>query len=182
MSAGIHRIALGGACVKPWLLNILACPICKTHPLTLHILKVEENKLEDPTVLASELITHQAKGVLSEPSLGPIHNLSGDKLVDDRLVAARKAFALLSKRKPSPEALRPLVDYFHGIEILEGVLRCEKCSRFYPIGSRISSIPELLPDGGRDREADLAFLRKHQKTLPKVILVASKPFALESKG
>ena len=167
--------------MKPWLLNILACPICKVHPLTLYVLKAEENKLKDPTELANELITHQAKGVLSEPSLGPIHNLSGEKLVDNRLAAARKAFAELSKRKPSPEALRPLVDYFHGIEILEGALRCEKCGRFYPIGSRIASIPELLPDGGRDREADLAFLRKHQRVLPQVIVVGSKPFALDSK-
>jgi len=167
--------------VRPWLLNILACPICKTHPLTLYVLKAEENKLKDPAELANELVTHQAKGVLSEPSLGPIHNLSGEKMVDDRLAAARKAFAALSKRKPSPEALRPLVDYFHGIEILEGALRCEKCGRFYPIGSRISSIPELLPDGGRDREADLAFLRKHQKVLPQVIVVGSKPFALDLK-
>lgn len=182
MSAGSHWIPHGGSSVKPWLLNILACPICKNHPLTLHILKVEENKLKDPAELAGELITHQAKGVLSEPSLGPIHNLSGDAVVDTRLAGARKAFAALSKRKPSPETLRPLVDYFHGLEILEGVLRCERCSRFYPIGSRISSIPELLPDGGRDREADVAFLRKHQKTLPKVLLTGSKPFALESKA
>jgi uncharacterized protein YbaR (Trm112 family) len=150
--------------------------------LTVHILKVEENKLKDPKELATELITHQTKGVLSELSLGPVHNLSGDKMVDERLTAARKAFAALSKRNPSPDALRPLVDYFYGIEILEGVLRCEKCHRFYPIGSRIASIPELLPDGGRDREADLAFLRKYQKELPEALLRSSKPYALESKA
>ena len=165
--------------MKPWLLNILACPICKEHPLTTHVIKVESTRLRDKKGLAEELATHHKKGVLSEPSMGPVHNLSKSKTFDKRLNAARQAFAALSKQKPTTAALRPLVDYFHGLEVLVGALRCELCERFFPIGSRISSIPELLPDGVRDKKADLAFLQKYQGVLPEIIVLGSKPFSLK---
>jgi len=165
--------------LKPWLLNVLACPICKTDPLTVYVVQVGRNRLQDKKGLAGELITHHQKGVLSEPSLEPVHNLSQDKTFDKRLLKARQVFASLAKKKPDPEDLIPLVDYFHGVEIEVGALRCEKCSRWYPIGSRIETIPEMLPDSGREKAADLAFLRKHRDVLPDVILTDSKPFGLE---
>lgn len=171
----------GGSLLKPWLLNILACPICKEHPLTVHIIQVESNELKDSASLAKELVLHFKKGVLSEPSLGPVHNLSSNKDVDKWLTAARNAFAGLAKQKPSPITLQPLVDFLHRLEVLEGVLRCEKCRRFYPIGSRIVGVPELLPDTQRDKEADLAFLRKHKDVLPEKLLSGSKPFTLKSQ-
>jgi uncharacterized protein YbaR (Trm112 family) len=165
--------------MKPWLLNILACPICKEHPVTTYVLKVETNRLRGKKELAGELITHHKKGVLSEPSLGPVHNLSGDKTFDKRLKSARQVFAALAKQKPTPADLVPLVEYFHGLEVTVGAMRCEKCERWYPIGSRIDTVPEMLPDAVRDQKADLAFLRKYRKVLPKVIVFQSKPFAIE---
>jgi uncharacterized protein YbaR (Trm112 family) len=165
--------------VKPWLLNVLACPICKADPLTVYVVQVGRNRLQDKKGLAGELITHHQKGVLSEPSLEPVHNLSQDKTFDKRLLKARQVFASLSKKKPDPQDLIPLVDYFHGIEIEIGALRCEQCSRWYPIGSRIETIPEMLPDSGREKAADLAFLRKHRDVLPAVVVTESKPFALD---
>jgi uncharacterized protein YbaR (Trm112 family) len=168
--------------MKPWLLNILACPICKEHPLTIHILQVEKNKIEDFKALADELIVHYKKGVLSEPSLGPVHDLSSSTTFNQRLAAARKAFSVFSQQKPSAAALKPLVEYYHGLEIIAGTLRCEKCHRWYPIGSRISSVPELLPDTERKRKPDLDFLRKYQDVLPESILRDSKPFSIEPQG
>jgi uncharacterized protein YbaR (Trm112 family) len=177
--AGIHHVPVGGSLLKPWLLNILACPICKEHPLSVHIIQVESNAVKDSEGLAKELVLHLKKGVLSEPALEPVHNLSGNKDVDKWLAAARSAFAGLAKQKPTPEGLQPLVDFLHRLEVLEGVLRCEKCRRFYPIGSRIVGVPELLPDTQRDKEADLAFLRKHKDVLPEKLLSSSKPFTLK---
>jgi uncharacterized protein YbaR (Trm112 family) len=165
--------------VKPWLLNILACPICKEHPLTTYVLDVKKNRLKDKKGLAEELVVHYQRGILSEPSLEPVHNLSKDKAFDQRLSKARKVFATLSKQKPKAPDLMPLVEYFHGLEIVEGALRCEKCGRWFPVGSRVETIPELLPDAGRDKKADVAFLRKHREVLPQVILTGSKPFVLE---
>ncbi len=165
--------------MKPWLLNILACPICKDHPLSVYVLDVKKNRLKDKKGLAGELIVHHQRGVLSEPSLEPVHNLSKDKTFDQRLAKARKVFASLSRQKPDAQDLVPLAEYFHGTEIQEGAMRCEKCERWFPIGSRIETIPELLPDAGRDKKADIAFLQKHRDVLPKVILTGSKPFAIE---
>lgn len=166
--------------MKPWLLNVLACPVCKEHPVTAYVVQVKKNPLRDKKGLAGELIAHHQKGILSEPSLEPVHNLSKDKTFDNRLTKARKVFASLSRQKPEPMDLLPLVEYFFGLEILVGALRCEKCERFYPVGSRIESIPELLPDSGRDQKADLAFLRKHRKVLPDVIVMGSKPVSLDA--
>lgn len=165
--------------MKPWLLNVLACPICKEHPLTTYVLQVGKNRLRDKKGLAGELIAHHKKGVLSEPSLGPVHNLSGDKVFEKRLTKARQVFTTLSKQKPEPADLVPLTEYFHGLEVIVGAMRCEKCERWYPIGSRIESIPEMLPDDGRDQKADLTFLRKYRDALPEVLVYGSKPFALE---
>ena len=165
--------------MKPWLLNILACPICKEHPLTTYVLAVKKNRLKDKKGLAGELVTHYNRGVLSEPSLEPVHNLSKDKTFDQRLAKARKVYVALSKQKPKSEDLVPLVDYFHGLEILVGAMRCETCERWFPIGSRVETIPELLPDTGRDKKADIAFLKKYRELLPQVIVTGSKPFVLE---
>jgi uncharacterized protein YbaR (Trm112 family) len=165
--------------VKPWLLNILACPICKEHPLTVYVVNVKRNRLRDKKGLAAELVMHYQRGVLSEPSLEPVHNLSKEKVFDQRLTKARKVFAALSKKKPNPQDLMPLVEYFHGLEVQVGALRCEKCQRWYPVGSRVETIPELLPDSGRDKKADVVFLQKHREVLPEIILTGSKPFVLE---
>jgi hypothetical protein len=43
----------------------------------------------------------------------------------------------------------------------------------------LEMISELLPDTGRDKKADVAFLEKHRKVLPQVIITGSKPFVLE---
>ena len=174
-----EKLSLEASVLKPWLLNILACPICKEHPLTTYVVDVKRNRLREKKDLASELVVHYQRGVLSEPSLEPVHNLSKDKVFDQRLAKARRVFAALSKQKPTAQDLMPLVEYFHGIEIQVGALRCPKCHRWFPIGSRVETIPELLPDAGRDKNADVEFLRKYRNVLPDVILTGSKPFVLE---
>ena len=64
-------------------------------------------------------------------------------------------------------------------EIVEGVLYCPSCGRWYPI---INKIPRLLPDQIREktRKAELAFLRKHRGKLPEKIVLEGKPFNLSS--
>ncbi len=61
-------------------------------------------------------------------------------------------------------------------EIVDGVLYCPKCGRWYPI---IEEIPILLPDHLRNKEEDLAFLRKYADRLPDKITREGKPFSLE---
>jgi len=59
--------------------------------------------------------------------------------------------------------------------VLEGVLYCTECSRFYPI---IEEIPIMLPDELRDKKQDLDFLKKNQEKLPEKIIKQSSPWHL----
>ncbi len=58
-------------------------------------------------------------------------------------------------------------------EIIEGVIYCPKCSRFYPI---INTIPVMLPDELRDRDKDLKFLESWKHKLPDKIVNKAKPW------
>ncbi|HDJ26154.1 MAG TPA: Trm112 family protein [Candidatus Bathyarchaeota archaeon] len=63
-------------------------------------------------------------------------------------------------------------------EVVEGVLYCPGCGRWYPI---IDEIPRLLPDHIRRaqmKEEELAFLRKHAGELPDEITREGKPYSL----
>ena len=61
------------------------------------------------------------------------------------------------------------------IIIIEGILYCKKCSRFYPI---IDEIPIMLPDELREKEKDLEFLNKWKNNIPQKILNNANPWHL----
>lgn len=60
-------------------------------------------------------------------------------------------------------------------EIVEGILICPKCNRWFPIKDEI---PILLPDEFRKKSEDLEFLRKYSDKIPKEILEKGKPVNL----
>ena len=60
-------------------------------------------------------------------------------------------------------------------EIVEGVIYCPKCSRFYPI---INTIPIMLPDELRNKDEEVKFLKTWQKDLPDKIINKAKPWHL----
>jgi uncharacterized protein YbaR (Trm112 family) len=64
---------------------------------------------------------------------------------------------------------------FNWVEIVDGVLYCPNCKRWYPI---IDEIPELLPDELRDKERELAFLLTQSNRIPEDITKSGKPFNL----
>jgi len=59
--------------------------------------------------------------------------------------------------------------------ILEGVLFCSKCSRFYPI---IEEIPIMLPDELRDKKQEIEFLKNNKDKLPEKIIANANPWHL----
>ena len=61
------------------------------------------------------------------------------------------------------------------IIIIEGILYCKKCLRFYPI---IDEIPIMLPDELREKEKDLEFLNKWKNNIPQKILTNANPWHL----
>ena len=58
-------------------------------------------------------------------------------------------------------------------EIVEGLLICHNCDRWYPI---IEEIPYMLPDELRDGKDDLPFMEKWKEKFPKTTLEKGKPF------
>jgi uncharacterized protein YbaR (Trm112 family) len=60
-------------------------------------------------------------------------------------------------------------------EIVEGLIVCPKCLRWYPIRDEI---PEMLPDELRKEKEDLPFLKKWKEKVPKKIVSEGKPFNL----
>jgi len=71
------------------------------------------------------------------------------------------------KEKPCEECYR--------IEIVEGILVCPECNRWYPI---IDEIPHMLPDNLRNKNEDLSFLKKHKNEVDEEVLRSGKPFNL----
>ena len=62
-----------------------------------------------------------------------------------------------------------------GDTVIDGVLFCGQCSRFYPI---IDEIPVMLPDDLRSRKEDLEFLTRWKDRLPKETVASGKPVNL----
>ncbi len=66
----------------------------------------------------------------------------------------------------------------NGQVIVDGVLLCIECSRYYPI---IDEIPVMLPDNLRNRKEDMAFLEKWTAQLPDKVVHGGKPWNLSDK-
>ena len=65
-----------------------------------------------------------------------------------------------------------------GEEIIDGVLTCSECNRFYPI---VEEIPIMLPDERRRERDDLDFLLKWRDKLPENLVYHGKPFSLQKE-
>lgn len=63
-------------------------------------------------------------------------------------------------------------------EIVEGMIVCPECLRWYPIREEI---PEMLPDELRKENEDLPFLRKWKGKIPEKIQLEGKPFNIGSR-
>jgi len=80
------------------------------------------------------------------------------------------------------------IDKHHPLELIElstrdgivvdGVLICSKCNRFYPI---VEEIPVMLPDELRKRDEDLKFLSKWADKLPEKVVYEGVPIHLEKR-
>ncbi len=66
-----------------------------------------------------------------------------------------------------------------GEEIVEGIILCPKCQRWYPIREEI---PEMLPDELREKKDEIAFLEKWKNKISEKTLLEGKPFNLKDKN
>jgi uncharacterized protein YbaR (Trm112 family) len=184
--------------LKPWLLNILACPIDKHHPLESYFYKWETSqeeleKINSEAGKPNQNFTKQYRHMAKQISDGTISPLSLKAIVDqaesgsalelqcdmlkfiDRLSFEedKSEGSLLAKY---PEGIDVLYRYLNLLEVEEGLLRCPKCGRWYPIGNSVETIPELMPDDLRDAEKDTEWLRKWIDKIPDSVKNEGKPF------
>ena len=63
--------------------------------------------------------------------------------------------------------------------IVDGVLLCHQCGRYYPI---IDEIPVMLPDSLRNRKEDLEFLERWKAKIPAAVSGGGLPWNLRTAG
>ena len=132
------------------MLDILACPMDKNYPLDLIELHVKE--LENDNLRESNFkFPNDEKKTIK-------NNLTVNQEINN-------IRAEVNKDKDKDKV----------IVIIEGILYCRKCLRFYPI---IDEIPIMLPDELREKEKDLEFLNKWKNNIPQKILKNANPWHL----
>lgn len=132
--------------MKKHMLDILACPIDKNYPLELIELNVKD--------LEKEFLKENNYPINNEEEQNNfIKKNNRDKVNQENEIKDNEKV----------------------IVIIDGILYCKKCSRFYPI---IDEIPIMLPDELREKENDLQFLKKWKDCIPEDILKNSNPWHL----
>lgn len=170
--------------MKPWLLNILACPIDKHHPLEAHIFRWETQDIEKIAAQMGQpkkgldekynILKKQLRdGTISPPAQAAVHDHTGIKAA---ALLHAKTVKLLKGKPEKVEELDILYSYMNTLELAEGLLFCSECKRWYPIGSAVEGIPELMPDELREEEKDLTWLKKWEMIIPDNLLKNGKPF------
>lgn len=129
------------------MLDILACPIDKNYPLELIELNVKELEKDKRKENYHPLNSEENNNIVKKnKNSGGGNKVNGIKQNDEKVIV-----------------------------VIDGILYCKKCSRFYPI---IDEIPIMLPDELREKEKDLQFLKKWKHTIPEEILTQSNPWHL----
>lgn len=133
--------------MKKHMLDILACPIDKNYPLELIELHVKELEKDKIKENYHPLNSDENNNIVKKnKNSGGVNKVNEIKHNDEKVIV-----------------------------VIDGILYCKKCSRFYPI---IDEIPIMLPDELREKEKDLQFLKKWKHTIPEEILTQSNPWHL----
>ena len=185
--------------MKPWLLNVLACPIDKHHPLEPYFFtwENEDDELEKiqreagkPNKIFSKQYKHLVNQIIDK-TISPLsllsitdktQNLSTYKLLVNVQEFSKKLDSgILNKNELLHyyiEDVDILYKYLNLIEVEEGILFCTECRRWYPIGSAVKTIPELLPDNLREKERDLEWMENWKTKILKKIIENGKPYTI----
>jgi uncharacterized protein YbaR (Trm112 family) len=189
--------------MKPWLLNILACPIDKHHPLDAYFFTWETdegeiNELAKGAGLPVEkhengyrqVAKQYVDGTISPEAIKKIKDFSGSYDTSGLLAVALDVLNRLGGLQgPGEESLLQnhkmdldaLYRFMNLIEVDTGLLVCPECGRWYPIGSAVETIPEMLPDDLREKDRDLKWMKRWTNLIPKQVIEEGKPYSLKEK-
>ncbi|MEM2906615.1 MAG: Trm112 family protein [Candidatus Odinarchaeota archaeon] len=160
--------------MRLWLQNILACPICKTHPLKLIVFEWDKpDNTSETEALKKMLINDVEKKIISPKSMISLTVIASDELLNRRIEKLKHAFTglnldydpnvLMAKIESEMEFF---VETIYRLNIKNGLLICVNCKRWFPIGSSIDGVPEMLPDDLRDKIKDKKFINLWFSKLP----------------
>lgn len=189
--------------MKPWLLNILACPIDKHHPLDAYFFTWEtsEGEINEHAKDAglpseklekgySQIAKQYVDGTISPEAIRKIKDSSGSNGTSGLLAVALDVLNRLGGlQEPSEENLLQdhkrdldaLYRYLNLVEVDAGLLVCPECGRWYPVGSAVETIPEMLPDDLREKDRDLKWMEKWIDLIPKQVTEEGRPYNLNDK-
>ena len=159
--------------MKPWLLNMLACPVDKYHPLEAYFYSWEtmDSKIEKVTPKQrTRLIKQFNDGTISVKALNEIR----DKTEQIIGVELYQKFKEAINNDLVEDNIDLIYHYLNVVDVKHGLLRCPKCDRWYPIGSMVDTVPILMPDHFRDHESDSVFLEKWKNKLPVKLMEKNK--------
>ncbi len=139
------------------MLDILVCPFDKESELELYVVKkesaIDTDKVESILIYETKFNQSNSAGhvdsILNENNKKETYGNKNDQIFTNNLKSDE--------------------------EIVEGILYCSKCKRFYPI---VEEIPIILPDELRDKEKDLTLLKKWNKAIPEKITKYGLPWHL----
>jgi uncharacterized protein YbaR (Trm112 family) len=179
----------------------LACPIDKHHPLEARFFTWETSQEELKKAVMktgtpsstfkksySQLAKQLQDGTISPTAIRAMEELTNSIDSKELLACAIEAMNRLelSLDKPEEDLIQGFaedIDRLHRflnlLEVDAGLLVCSKCGRWYPVGSSVETIPELLPDDLRDKERDVAWLERWKELIPPPVLEDGKPFNLD---
>ena len=188
--------------MKPWILNILACPIDKHHPLEAYFYTWDtpEDEIKKNTEnigIASskheknyqQLAKQLTDGTISSPAISNITDSTKSQSSKKLLIGALDALSSIGKVGDKSEEelliehlkeIDSLNRFMHLLEVDVGLLVCPKCGRWYPIGSAVETIPEMLPDELREKERDLEWMEKWSHVIPDKVLEEGNPYSTQS--
>ncbi len=142
------------------MLDILVCPFDKKSELELYVVKKELDTDTD-TDKAESILTYNPSKFNTSNSGGYVNSALNE---NNKTETYRdKNDQMFTYNLKSDE------------EIVEGVLFCATCKRFYPI---VEEIPIILPDELRDKEKDLTLLKKWNNSIPEKITKHGLPWHL----
>ncbi len=187
--------------MKPWLLNILACPIDKHHPLEAHFFTWETSEEEikknadnartpssEHGINYKQLAKQLTDGTISPPAIKNITDSSESQSSKSLLTGALNAIAEIGGTSDKsekelldehPQDIDALNRYLHLLEVDAGLLVCPECGRWFPIGSAVETIPEMLPDDLREKERDLEWMEKWSHLIPANVLDDRNPYNIK---
>ena len=207
--------------MRPWLCDILACPIDKFFPLDLIIFSFDTSE----KVFKEILEAYEKRDIISikKEEIIEMEQRNEELLLKDEIVIQKSTLeiyvnAIISSVKEVDNILdkssfklsklcihiiqNDIKQKIHAfsnnlmnehidtilpelyllnkfkteIEIEKGILFCSQCKRWFPI---IETIPQMLPDEYRDKEADILFLKTNKDLLDNAFFKQNlKPFNL----